>query len=86
MGPVYDAVSSAVAIAATRGPASGLHELEALREPLGDYHLFHATRADLLRALGRAADARAADQHALTLAVSPAERALLRLRLEMPEG
>ena len=45
------------------------------------YHLFHATRAELLRDLGRPDEARAADRRALELTDNPAERALLERRL-----
>jgi RNA polymerase sigma-70 factor (ECF subfamily) len=44
------------------------------------YHLFHATRAELLRTLGRAAEAREADVRAVALTSNPAERALLQER------
>ena len=42
--------------------------------PLDRYHLFHATRAELLRALGHPDEARAADQRALALTANPAEQ------------
>jgi RNA polymerase sigma-70 factor (ECF subfamily) len=48
---------------------------------LDGYHLFHATRAELLRCLGRLPEARHADQRALGLTGNPAERALLEQRL-----
>jgi RNA polymerase sigma factor (sigma-70 family) len=63
------------------GPAVALAEVEALGDTLARYHLYHATRAELLRALGRADEARAADQAALGLTSNPAERALLEARL-----
>jgi len=43
--------------------------------------LFHATRAELLRALGRTAEAREADLRASALTANPAERALLQARI-----
>jgi predicted RNA polymerase sigma factor len=49
---------------------------------LDDYHLFHATRADLLRQLGDPDEARAADRRALVLTTNPAERAVLQQRIE----
>lgn len=71
-----------IAVAATAaGPQPALAEAETLRDALDGYHLFHATRAELLRTLGRPADAAAADRRALDLASSPAERALIRSRL-----
>jgi RNA polymerase sigma-70 factor (ECF subfamily) len=54
---------------------------DALAGPLAGYHLLHATRAQLLRDLGRASEARVADEHALGLTGNPAERALLEQRL-----
>ena len=48
---------------------------------LADYHLFHATRADLLRRLGRRVEAAAAYERALSLATNEAERAFLACRL-----
>jgi RNA polymerase sigma-70 factor (ECF subfamily) len=55
--------------------------VEALAAQLDAYHLWHATRADLLRRLGRLDAATAANQRAFDLAAIPAERALLRDRL-----
>jgi predicted RNA polymerase sigma factor len=48
---------------------------------LDRYHLYHATRAELLRALGRPEQARAADHLALALTANPAEQAVLQQRL-----
>jgi RNA polymerase sigma-70 factor (ECF subfamily) len=48
---------------------------------LDDYHLLHATRADLLRRAGRTAEARAAYEQACRLAPSDAERRYLAGRL-----
>jgi predicted RNA polymerase sigma factor len=48
---------------------------------LDSYHLFHATRAELLRALDRTAEAADADFQARSLTMNPAERELLALRL-----
>jgi RNA polymerase sigma-70 factor (ECF subfamily) len=58
-----------------------LPEVDALRESLDGYYLFHATRAELLRDLGRDAEGRAALARALELTTNPAERALLQRRL-----
>jgi RNA polymerase sigma factor (sigma-70 family) len=71
----------AVALRYVTGPASALREVEALADDLDGYHLFHATRAELLRDLGHLDQARAADRRALTLTANPAERSLLRQRL-----
>jgi RNA polymerase sigma-70 factor, ECF subfamily len=48
---------------------------------LADYHYLHATRGELLRRLGRPADARAAYERALELVHSDAERRFLEQRL-----
>jgi predicted RNA polymerase sigma factor len=55
--------------------------LEDLAGLLGEYHLYHATRAELLRELGQPDQARAADRRALDLTANPAEQALLQQRL-----
>jgi predicted RNA polymerase sigma factor len=46
-------------------------ELDDLARVLGEYHLYHATCAELLRELGRPEQARAADQRALELTANP---------------
>jgi RNA polymerase sigma factor (sigma-70 family) len=74
-------LNRAIALWHVAGPRAALDEVDALAGQLGGYHLFHATRAELLRALGQAADARAADERALELTENPAERALLERRL-----
>lgn len=71
----------AIAARYVQGPAAALAEVDAVGEALADYHLWHATRAELLRDLGHAEQARAADERALALAANPAERSLLRQRL-----
>jgi RNA polymerase sigma-70 factor (ECF subfamily) len=65
------------------GPAAGLERLEALEASgaLAGYHLLPATRADLLRRLGRYADAAAGYREALELAATDAERRYLGRRL-----
>jgi RNA polymerase sigma-70 factor (ECF subfamily) len=50
-------------------------------EGLDDYYLLHSTRADFLRRLGRADEARSAYERALRLAPSEVEREFLRGRL-----
>jgi hypothetical protein len=49
------------------GPAAALAEAGTLSGTLDGYHLFHATRAELPRDLGRADDARTANERALAL-------------------
>jgi RNA polymerase sigma-70 factor, ECF subfamily len=78
--PVIE-LNRAVAIAMADGPAAGLPLIDALIGDLDRYHLFHAARADLLRRLGRSADARAAYAKARDLAANPQERAFLERRL-----
>jgi predicted RNA polymerase sigma factor len=55
--------------------------VETLVPSLATYRLWHATRAALLRDLGRDDEARSADQRALELATNTAERELLRERV-----
>jgi RNA polymerase sigma factor (sigma-70 family) len=72
-----------IALRYTAGPGTALAELDGLAGQLDRYHLFHATRAELLRALGDAEAARTADRRALELTANPAERALLRQRADL---
>jgi RNA polymerase sigma-70 factor (ECF subfamily) len=69
------ALNRAVAVAEVDGPEVAL----ALVEPLGlaTYHAWHVTRADLLRRLGRYAEASDAYDRAIGLAGSDAERSFL---------
>jgi RNA polymerase sigma-70 factor (ECF subfamily) len=73
-GPVI-ALNRAVAVAEAEGPAAALALVDGL--DLGRYHLFHAIRADLLRRLGRTAEAAGAYEAAIGLAGNAAERAFL---------
>jgi RNA polymerase sigma-70 factor (ECF subfamily) len=75
------ALNRAIALGESEGPAAGLGELDPLAERLAGYHLYHAARAELLRRLGRDAEARESDARALTLTDNPAERRLLQQRL-----
>lgn len=78
------ALNRAAAVAMRDGPQAGLALLDALAgEPrLRGYHLYPATRADLLRRLGRFPEAAAAYQEALDLVGTEPERAHLRRRLD----
>ena len=67
----------AVAVAMADGPDAGLVLMERLADDLDRYHLFHASRADLLRRTGRAGEAKAAYQRALELVTNPIERKYL---------
>jgi RNA polymerase sigma-70 factor (ECF subfamily) len=71
----------AIALRYTAGPQAALDELDSLGDALDGYHLFHATRAELLRALGHGPQARSADERALELTANPAEQALLQQRI-----
>ena len=77
------ALNRAVAVAMADGPESGLALVEELERDgaLSDYYLLPATRADLLRRLGRGEQARVAYERALELAPTDAERRYLRRRL-----
>lgn len=79
-------LNRAIALAQVQGPAAALSDLEALAGPLRRYHLFHATRGQLLRDLGRRAEAREADAVALTLTGNVAERYLLAERLRIADA
>ena len=82
--PVVE-LNRAVAVAEASGPEAGLAIVDAIAAsddgPLDGLHLFHATRAELLRRVGRTADARAALGQARALARTAAERELLTRRL-----
>jgi RNA polymerase sigma factor (sigma-70 family) len=76
--PVVE-LNRAVALSMLAGPAAGLEILKALEEPLADYHLFYATRADMLeRSKG---DPRPDLERAISLATNDGERRLLERRL-----
>jgi RNA polymerase sigma-70 factor (ECF subfamily) len=75
------ALNRAVAVAEARGPEEGLALADEQAAALDAYHLLHATRADLLRRLGRVDEAREAYRRALELAAVPVERDFLRERL-----
>ncbi|HXJ26200.1 MAG TPA: RNA polymerase sigma factor [Streptosporangiaceae bacterium] len=70
------ALNRSVAVAEVHGPAAALDLVGQLG--LSDYHLYHSTRADLLRRLGRAGEAADAYDAAIALAGNDAERAFLR--------
>src|SRR5436190_2187324 len=81
------ALNRAVAVAELDGPAAALALVDKL--DLDRYYLFHAIRADLLRRLGRRAEADAAYDTAIALAGNAAERAHLALakqQLSQPDG
>ena len=57
-----------------------LATIDRLEDRLADYHAFHASRADLLRRLGRARESRAAYDKAIELAGNTAETTYLTRR------
>jgi RNA polymerase sigma-70 factor (ECF subfamily) len=71
----------AIALSYVRGPAAALAELDGMATSLEQYSLFHATRAQLLRDLGRDAEAHDADKRAAELTANPAQLGLLKERL-----
>jgi RNA polymerase sigma-70 factor (ECF subfamily) len=73
------ALNRAIALGEVRGPAVALAVVDDL--DLDGYYLFHATRADLLRRLGRAEDAAQAYARAADLAPGDRERTFLEGRL-----
>jgi RNA polymerase sigma-70 factor (ECF subfamily) len=77
------ALNRAVAVAMADGPGVGLLEIETLeRDPrLAGYRYLPAIKADMLRRLGRHADAATAYRAAIDLADNAAERAYLAARL-----
>jgi RNA polymerase sigma-70 factor, ECF subfamily len=74
------ALNRAIALGEVEGPGAALDILDGL--DLGDYHLFHAARADLLRRVGRHDEATQAYARAAALAASDAERTFLTDRVE----
>jgi RNA polymerase sigma-70 factor (ECF subfamily) len=73
-------LNRAVAVAEAAGPEAGLALVDALE--LDGYRYLHSTRADLLRRLGRSAEARTEYRRALSLTESAPERRFLERRLD----
>jgi RNA polymerase sigma-70 factor (ECF subfamily) len=96
------ALNRAVAVAEVEGPRTGLSVLDDIGpsaghgarpsagpragQDLGSYYLYHAIRADLLRRLGRDAEAALAYEAAIAGAGNAAERAFLRRRRDALTG
>ena len=78
--PVVE-LNRAVAVAMAEGEERGLELMAALADELEGYHLLHSARADLLRRLGRDAEAAEAYTRALELTRQRTERAFLQRRL-----
>lgn len=66
-------LNKAIAVSELDSPEAGLEMIERLAEPLGGHHAFHTTRAELLRRVGRRAEAATAYDRAIQLAGNSAE-------------
>ena len=75
------ALNRAVAVAMAEGPAAALPLVEGLETALSDYHLWHATHADLLRRSGRNSDALQSYERARALASNASELEFLSRRI-----
>ncbi|MFF0522740.1 RNA polymerase sigma factor [Actinomadura nitritigenes] len=73
-------LNRAIAVAELDGPQVALAIVDRLEDKLAGYHAYHATRADLLRRLGRSRQSRAAYDRAIDLAGNTAETAYLTRR------
>ena len=73
-------LNRAIAVAELDGPQVALAAVDRLEHELVGYHAYHATRADLLRRLGRSQESRAAYDKAIELAGNAAETASLTRR------
>jgi RNA polymerase sigma-70 factor (ECF subfamily) len=80
------ALNRAIAVAELDGPEVGLALVDRLGAALDGYHAYHATRADLLRRMGRSPDAREAYARAIDLAGNTAEAAYLTRRRDQLKG
>jgi RNA polymerase sigma-70 factor (ECF subfamily) len=74
------ALNRAIAVAELDGPEVALAAVDRLEHRLAGYRAYHATRADLLRRLGRSQKSRAAYDKAIELAGNTAETAYLTRR------
>ncbi|EHR51133.1 putative RNA polymerase sigma factor containing a TPR repeat domain [Saccharomonospora marina XMU15] len=74
------ALNRAIAVAELDGPEVALAAVDQLEHGLAGYHAYHATRADLLRRLGRGQESRAAYDKAIDLAGNTAETTYLTRR------
>ena len=74
------ALNRAIAVAEVDGPEVALAAVDRLEDRLAGYHAYHATRADLLRRLGRSQESRVAYDKAIELAGNTAETAYLTRR------
>ena len=75
-------LNRAIAVAELKGPEVALAVIDGLEDKLDGYHAYHATRADLLRRLGRRQESHAAYAKAIELSGNIAETAYLTRRRE----
>ena len=75
------ALNRGVALAHASGPEVGLAAIEGLSQELDGYHIYHASRGEMLRRVGRLEEARAELGRAVELAGNPPEQKLASKRL-----
>jgi len=76
------ALNRAIAVGETDSPAAALAVLDAIEPTLSEYHLFHATRATMLRRLGDPSGAKEGFERAHELATTEADRRFLTQQIE----
>jgi RNA polymerase sigma-70 factor (ECF subfamily) len=76
------ALNRAIALRHRDGPGAALQALEPLADRLSGYHLFHATKAEMLHELHRSAEAADENRAAARLTRNPAELHLLQQRID----
>jgi RNA polymerase sigma-70 factor (ECF subfamily) len=74
-------LNRAIALRYVHGAEAALSEVEPLATSLNRYYLFHATRAAILRELGRTAEADRAEMQGIELTKNSAERTMMAERL-----
>ena len=70
-------LNRAIALGEVAGPGQALLAMDAVAPELAEYHLLHAARGQMLRRLGRLAEARHATERAAALAPTEPERRFL---------
>jgi RNA polymerase sigma-70 factor, ECF subfamily len=80
------ALNRAVAIAMAESPEAALPLVDALAEPLAQYHLWHASRADLLRRMGRTSEALESYENARKFTQNESELRFLAARIAELRG
>ncbi len=80
-GPVVELNRAAAEAMALRGPGRALARMDAVADALDDYPYLHASRADMLRRLGRRDEALVAYRRALDLTGNASERRFIERRI-----